>query len=439
MASYIPVTPEERAQMLADIGLASVDDLFRDVPEAVRLKEALDIPDGMPELSVYRLLSGLAAKNKNYDVVLRGAGSYNHYIPAAVPMIAGKEEFLTCYTPYQAELSQGVLQGIFEFQTMIADLTTMDVSNASVYDGATAAGEAMAMCRERKATKVLIAASANPMTIEVMKTYAYGVDAPVGIIPEKDGRVDKDALAELLEEDGVCGVYVESPNFYGLVEDVRAICEAAHAKKAKVVLGANPFALAYYESPAASGVDIVVGDGQPLGLNMAYGGPSVGFMACRQKLMRRLPGRIVGQTTDVDGERAFVLTLQAREQHIRREKASSNICSNQAHCALTNGIYMSFMGPQGLRDVAVQCRAKAHYLQEALAAIGFAPAFDGPFFHEFVTTTPVAAEKVEALLAENGILAGLPLAGDRMLWCVTECATKDDLDRVVALLEEVAK
>lgn len=438
MAGYVPVTKAEREEMLAEIGVSSVTDLFNDVPASVRLQEPLAIPNGLSEQAVERQLTKLANRNQAYDLILRGAGAYHHYVPAAVTQIAGKEEFLTCYTPYQAEISQGVLQAIFEYQTMIAELTTMDASNASVYDGATAAGEALSMCRERKATKMLIAESANPMVREVMETYAYGIDAPVGHIPKKGGRVDIDALQKLVADDQVCGVYIESPNYYGLIEDVATIVEVAHAANVKVVLGANPLALAIYQSPAEADVDIVVGDGQPLGLNMAYGGPSLGFMACKNKYMRRLPGRIVGETIDKNEDRAYVLTLQAREQHIRREKAASNICSNQAHCALTAAIYMSMLGPQGLQEQAQQCRAKAHYFADELAKIGFTRVHEGAFFHEFVTKTPVAAEKIVAALGEKNILAGLPIAEYEMLWCVTECADKEDLDTVIQLLGEVA-
>lgn len=435
MGGYIPVTADEQEKMLQVVGLNDVDALFADVPDDIRLKEIPDLDKGLSELEVQRQVTALAEQNKTYDVVLRGAGTYRHHIPAAVGLIAGKEEFVTAYTPYQAEISQGILQGIFEYQTMISDLTTMHASNASVYDGATAAGEAMSMCRERKAIKMLIAENANPMTKEVMATYAYGVDAPIEFIPEKDGRVDLDALKEMVAED-VCGVYIEQPNYYGLLEDVTAIAEIAHAGKAKLVLGANPMALAIYKSPAACGVDIVVGDGQPLGIPMNYGGPSVGFMACTEKWVRRLPGRIVGQTTDLDGKRAFVLTMQAREQHIRREKASSNICSNQALCALTTGIYMTVMGPKGLKKAAMQSMAKAHYLADQLAEIGFKRVHDGEFFHEFVTTAPGGAAKAETILAQENILAGLPLDDDRILWCATELCSKEDLDRAVTLLKE---
>lgn len=437
MGGFIPITADEQKELLAAVGMTSTEELFADVPEAIRIREIPNMDKGMSELEVKRALTELAAKNTRYDVILRGAGSYNHHIPAAVTAIAGKEEFVTAYTPYQAEISQGILQSIFEYQSMICELTTMEASNASVYDGATAAGEAMAMCRERKATKILIADNINPNVRETMETYAYGVDAEIAFIPSKDGVVDQAALKDMMAAD-VCGVYIEQPNYYGLLEDVEGIVEIAHAGKAKVVLGANPLALSLYKSPAACGVDIVVGDGQPLGLAMNYGGPSLGFMACSSKMMRRLPGRIVGQTTDKDGNRAFVLTLQAREQHIRREKASSNICSNQALCALTVGVYMTVMGPQGVRDAATQSMAKAHYLAEQLDAIGYKRVHSGEFFHEFVTTAPAGADQAEAALAEAGILAGLPLADGNILWCTTETCTKADLDRAVAVLKEAS-
>lgn len=435
MAGYIPVTPDEQKTMLDAVGLASTRDLYKDIPEEIYIDALTGLDQGLAEMDVQREVRALAGQNTIYDLILRGAGSYDHHIPAAVGRIAGKEEFVTSYTPYQAEISQGVLQGIFEYQTMVAEMTTMDVANASVYDGATAAGEAMAMCRDRKATKTLIAANANPMTKEVMATYAEGADAPYAFIPEKDGRLDLDALKDLLTED-VSAVYLESPNFYGLIEDVEAVADLAKTVKAKTILGANPFALALFKSPKACGVDIVVGDGQPFGLPMNYGGPSVGFMACTEKLLRKLPGRIVGQTVDTEGRRAFVLTLQAREQHIRREKASSNICSNQSLNALTTSIYCTVMGPQGVKEVAKQAMAKAHYLAGELEAIGLPSVHEGLKFHEFVTEVPQGAKKLEDLLRGHGILSGLPLGEDRMLWCVTEKARKEDLDRMVAIVKE---
>lgn len=439
MGSYIPVNEADRREMLAAIGVEEPADLYADIPAAVRLRGGLDLPTGLPEQAVRRQMTHLARRNRPYETVLRGAGSYRHYIPAAVSQIAAKENFLTCYTPYQAEISQGVLQGIFEFQTMIADLTTMDAANASVYDGATAAGEAMAMSRERKKTKVLCAGTVNPMTAQVMATYAGGANAPFDMVPEADGRIDMDALQAALKDPEVCALYVESPNYYGLIENMSAVSEAVHAAGARLIFGANPLALAIYESPATFGADIVVGDGQPLGLPMHYGGPSVGFMATTKKLMRRLPGRIVGETVDAEGNRAYVLTLQAREQHIRREKASSNICSNQALCALTTAIYMSLMGPDGLRDVALQSRAKAHYFADQLAGLGYRRLHDGPFFHEFVTTTPLPCDRVAEILAAEGILSGLPLAEDRMLWCVTEAVRKEELDLAIDRLKEAAQ
>lgn len=293
----------------------------------------------------------------------------------------------------------------------------------------------MTMARERKATKTLIASNINPMTKEVMETYSFGADTPFEYIPEKEGRVDLDALKEMLKED-VCAIYIESPNYYGLIEDVAALAEIAKAGKAKTILGTNPLALALFKSPAACGVDIVVGDGQPLGIPMNYGGPSLGFMACTQKLMRKLPGRIVGETVDHNGNRAFVLTLQAREQHIRRDKASSNICSNVSLNAFTASIYCTVMGPNGLREVAKQSMAKAHYFADRLAEIGFPSVHEGLKFHEFVSETPVDPKKVEAVLREHNILSGLPLDGNRMLWCVTEKARKEDLDGIIEILRE---
>lgn len=366
----------------------------------------------------------------------RGAGAYKHYIPAAVKRITSKEEFVTAYTPYQAEISQGVLQGIFEYQTMICELTTMEAANASVYDGATAAAEAAAMCRDRKRSKVLISAAAHPDVIETVKTYCQAAGAPVELIPAKDGQTDQAALAELLTADTAC-VYLQQPNYYGLIEDAEAFGQLAHEKGAKFIMGCNPIALAVLKSPAACGADIVVGEGQPLGLPLGFGGPYLGFMASTSAMTRKLPGRIVGETTDVDGKRAFVLTLQAREQHIRREKASSNVCSNEALCALTASVYMTVMGPEGLRQAAVQSMSKAHYLAEQLSVIGYQRVYEGEFFHEFVTTTPVPAESALKALEERGILGGLPLNDHEILWCATEDNTKAEIDELVAILKEV--
>ena len=345
MGSYIPSTPQQRQEMLKAIGLSSFRQLYGDVPAEMYLDRPLNIPSGMSELEVGRAVRAMADKNRMYDVILRGAGAYDHYIPSIVKYIPAKEEFLTAYTPYQAEMSQGLLQSIFEYQTMICMLTGMEVSNASVYDGATAAAEAAAMCRDRKRRVTLVSAAAHPDTINTIRTYCYGTGDELRIVPEKDGKTDMDALREMLTAD-VASFYVQQPNFHGLLEDAEALGAVVHEAGALYIMGCNPIALAIMKTPRDCGADIAVGEGQPLGLPLAAGGPYLGYMATIEKHMRKLPGRIVGETTDAEGRRAYVLSLQAREQHIRREKASSNICSNEALCALTAGLYMSAMAPR---------------------------------------------------------------------------------------------
>ncbi len=368
MANYLPSTAAQQQEMLEAIGLSSLAGLHGVVPKDLFI-DKLNLPAGKSELEVLRQMNAMAGNNTVFPTVFRGAGAYRHYIPAVVGSVVNKETFVTAYTPYQAEISQGILQSIFEYQTMICELTGMAVANASVYDGASAAGEAMAMCRDRKRTKALVSAAAHPDVIEAIRTYCWAADAEVALVPEKDGATDLDALKNLLD-DATCCVYAAQPNFYGIIEDCAAIAEIAHAGGAKFVMGINPIAAAVLESAAACGADVAVGEGQPLGMPLSFGGPYLGFMAATEAMTRRLPGRIVGQTTDAEGRRAFVLTLQAREQHIRREKASSNVCSNQALCATTAAVYMAAMGPQGLQDVANQCVAKAHYLAGALANAG---------------------------------------------------------------------
>lgn len=437
MAGYIPSTREQRQEMLRQVGVESYRELYKDVPSQMYLEDgALNIPEGLSELEVSRKVNAMAAKNKVLPTVLRGAGAYDHYIPSIVKFIPTKEEFLTAYTPYQAEMSQGILQSIFEYQTMICRLTGMDVSNASVYDGATAAAEAAAMCRDRKRRVTLISAAAHPDTIATVKTYCYGTGDELKLIPTKDGRTDLEDLKELLTAD-VASVYIQQPNFYGQIEDAKKIGEITHEAGAMYIMGCNPISLGILATPAQCGADVAVGEGQPLGMPLSYGGPYLGFMATTEKHMRKLPGRIVGQTVDSKGDRAFVLSLQAREQHIRREKASSNICSNQALCALTAGAYMAAMGPQGLSEAAKQCVAKSHYLANALCAIdGVELLYTGAFFHEFVTTMP-KADKVLTALEEKGILGGLPVEGG-ILWCATEKVSKEQLDEAVAIVKEVA-
>ena len=434
MGGYIPSTREERAQMLAAIGLEKPEELFASVPEALRVKR-LNLETGLSEMALSRFMRGVAAKNRVYRSIFRGAGAYNHYIPAVVGAVTSKETFVTAYTPYQAEMSQGVLQSIFEYQTMICELTGMDVSNASVYDGATAAAEAVNMLVDAKKRVALVSETVHPMTLETIRTYAFGAGMEVRVIPAKGGRTDMDALAGMLNKDVAC-VLLQSPNYFGLIEDGEKAAELAHANRSKVILSVNPIACALYRTPGELGADVAVGEGQPLGLPLSFGGPYLGFMAATKALMRKLPGRIVGETTDNRGGRAFVLTLQAREQHIRREKASSNICSNQALCAMTAAVYMAAMGETGLREVARQCHAKAAYLRGELARIGFAPLHEGPFFHEFVTACPVDRDALISALAEKGILAGLPVA-EGILWCATEMNSRADIDELVAAIGEV--
>ena len=435
MGSYVPSTREQRQEMLEAIGLKDFRDLYRDVPQSMYLDRPLDLPAGQSELEVSRALNAMARKNRVYDAILRGAGAYDHYIPSIVKYIPAKEEFLTAYTPYQAEMSQGVLQSIFEYQTEICELTGMDVSNASVYDGATAAAEGCAMARDRKRRLTLISGAAHPDVINTVRTYCYGTNDEVKVIPVKDGKTDLPALKDMLTAE-VSAVYVQQPNFYGLFEDAEAMADAVHEAGALFILGVNPIALGIMKTPRDMGADIAVGEGQPLGLPLGYGGPYLGFMATTAKYMRKLPGRIVGETTDDAGNRAYVLSLQAREQHIRREKAGSNICSNEALCALTAGVYLAAMGPEGLKEVAESAMAKAHYLCRELCMLpGVKLRYEGAFFHEFLLDMP-KADEVLAALDERNILGGLPYEGG-VLWCATEKVAKATLDEVVAIVKGV--
>ena len=436
MASYIPSTKEERLEMLKAIGLNDFKDLYKDVPQEMLLEDGdLNIPEGMSEMEVGRAVAAMAEKNHVFPVVLRGAGAYDHYIPSIVKYVPAKEEFLTAYTPYQAEMSQGILQSIFEYQSIICELTGMDVSNASVYDGATAAAEAAAMCRDRKRHVTLVSATTNPEVINTIRTYCYGTGHEMKIVPAKDGKTDMDALKEMLAAD-TASFYVQQPNFFGQFEEAEELGKIVHEAGAMYVMGCNPIALAIMKTPAECGADVAVGEAQPLGMPLSYGGPYLGYMATTTKHMRKLPGRIVGETVDKDGKRAFCLALQAREQHIRREKASSNICSNQALCALTAGVYVSAMGPVGMTQAAKQSMAKAHYLAAELCKIpGVSLKFTGDYFHEFVTVMPKAEEVLKALENAN-ILGGLQIE-EGVLWCATEKVTKADLDRTVAIVKEV--
>ena len=436
MGSYIPSTREERLAMLESIGMHSFDELYADIPEALRLKDGLSLPSGLSELEVAQKIEEIAGKNTRFSHIFRGAGSYQHYIPAIVKQVTSKEEFVTAYTPYQAEISQGLLQSIFEYQTMICELTGMDVSNASVYDGATAAAEAAAMCRDRKRGTICVSASVDPKTISVIRTYCFGSGAPLVILPEKDGLTDMESW-NAMDTSSIACLIIQTPNYHGLIEDGTSIANAVHNSGAKLIASCNPIALGLLETPGEFGADVAVGEGQPLGLPMGFGGPYLGFMAATKDMMRKLPGRIVGQTADVDGKRAYVLTLQAREQHIRREKASSNICSNEALCAMTAAVYLSAMGSAGLEKVAASCMANARYLLEELTALGFTRKYTGEFFHEFVTICPCDAAVLSEKLAAHGYLSGLVTGQTEMLWCTTEMNTKSEIDGLIAVIKEV--
>ncbi len=435
MGSYISNTAQQRQAMLKTIGLTRLDELYADVPDSVRIQSGLKLKEGLGELEVSRQIRSMANKNVIYESCFRGAGAYRHYIPAAVKSIVSKEEFVTAYTPYQAEISQGILQSIFEYQTMIAELTGMDAANASVYDGATAAAEAVALCQERKKRVALISSCVHPQVIETIRTYCFGNGMEIRLIEEKEGVTDLEQLQEALGPEVAC-VLLQQPNFYGNLEDVAQIEPAIHAQQAKLIISCNPIALALMKAPGELKADIAVGEGQPLGLSLSFGGPYLGFMAVKEKLMRKLPGRIVGQTRDSQGRIAYVLTLQAREQHIRREKASSNICSNEAHCALTAAVYLAMMGKSGLQECAHQCHSKAAYLRKELEKIGYLPVHARPYFHEFVTSCPQDVQSVLQRLAQQGILGGLPISDNRILWCVTELISKEEMDRLITILKE---
>lgn len=435
MGSYVPSTQVQREQMLRAVGLENIMDLYRDVPEQMLLRKPLNIPGGMSELEAARAVSAMAAENRTYATILRGAGAYDHYIPSIVKYIPAKEEFLTAYTPYQAEMSQGMLQGIFEWQTVICNLTGMDAANASVYDGATAAAESLLMLRDSKRkNKILYSAGLHPDVIGTVKTYGHchGLEL-VEIGLNENGITDIDCLKANLE--GSAGFIAAQPNYFGCIENMDEISALVHGAKALLVSYVNPISLGAVKRPADYGADIAVGDAQPLGIPMCFGGPYAGFMAAGGKLIRNLPGRIVGETVDADGNRVFVLTLQAREQHIRREKASSNICSNQMLCAIMATMYACTMGPCGMKEVAEANIAKAHYLAQKLTELpGFKLRFNTPFFNEFVIDSEIPADEISTALKDAGIVSGLVLADGGMLWCATEMTTKEDIDYLIEML-----
>lgn len=436
--SYFPHTEEDIKQMLDKIGVSSLDDLYGDVPSDFIYKKEYDLPEAMTEQQVREHFSNLEARNRRLKI-FAGAGAYDHYTPAVVPYLASRSEFSTAYTPYQAEISQGTLRYIFEYQSMICELTGMEVSNASMYDGPTAAAEAamMAMVCTKRKTRVLLSDTLLPHVAEVIRTYALYHGIELGSIASEGGQTSLDALEKELQTGNVAGVIVPDINKYGIIEDHTGLTEAVHNAGGVAVAYCDPSALAVIKTPGEWGFDIAVGDGQPLGLPLNFGGPYVGFMACRKEHVRKLPGRIVGQTTDADGKRCFVLTLQAREQHIRREKATSNICSNQSLMALYVTIYMSLMGPEGLRRVNEISAAGAHILHDKLLETGlFTEVFDKPFLKEFVLKPSCSPEKLHKALLEKGFFGALPDEEGNVSFCVTEKRSAEDIDNLVKAVKE---
>ena len=435
---FFPQTKEEIEQMLQQAGMNSLDDLYADVPEQIRFRGEYDLPEPMSETEIRSLFEKLGEKNRRLTV-FAGAGCYDHYTPAVVPNIISRSEFLTSYTPYQAEISQGTLHYIFEYQSMMAELTGMDVSNASMYDGSTATAEAaiMALASTKKTDTVLVSASVDPKVLNVVKTYAHFHGFNVELIAENDGATDKEQMDARLEKGGVAGVIVQQPNYHGIVEDFSGFADSCHAHKSLFIVNSVAADLALLKTPGEWGADVAVGDGQSLGIPMSFGGPSVGYMCCTEKLMRKMPGRIVGKTVDNRGQRVFVLTLQAREQHIRRQKATSNICSNESLMALFVTIYMSVMGKEGVKEAAQMSYDGAHYLHDALIATGlFSDKYERPFFNEFCVKYNGDVNRLQQRFIENGILGGVKVDADTLMFAVTEKRTKEEIDKLVNIAKE---
>lgn len=437
MYKYFPHTEADLKAMLNTVGVDSLDALYADVPETIRFRGDYQLPSEMSEMEVRQLFEQLGSQNRQL-ICFAGAGVYDHYTPSVIPNLLQRSEFLTSYTPYQAEISQGTLHYIFEFQSMMAELTGMDISNASMYDGTTATAEAMmmAVAAGKKQNKVLVSETVDPKTLEVLKTYAHFQGIDIEMIPAKDGVTDLSALNTLLSTlDGVAGVMVQQPNYYGIVEDYEGFADAIHARKGLFIMNSVAADLAVLKTPGELGADIAVGDGQSLGIPMQFGGPYVGYMCCTEKLIRKMPGRIVGKTVDNRGQRAFVLTLQAREQHIRRQKATSNICSNQSLMALWVTVYCSLMGKQGLKEAAQLSYAGAHYLCERLVATGhFSLVYDKPFFNEFVVRYDGDVDALQRRFVDNGIFGGIKVADDQIMFAVTEKRTKEEIDKLIELI-----
>jgi glycine dehydrogenase subunit 1 len=435
---YIPHTEADVKAMLERIGVKKLEDLYSDVPSEFLKKGAYALPDALSEQEIRDYFASLEAMNSRLKVFV-GQGAYDHYTPAVIPYLTQRSEFITAYTPYQCEISQGTLRYIFEYQSMLCELTGLDVCNASMYDGPTAAAEAMkmAIACTRKKTRVLLSSTLLPNVVDVVKTYAKFHGVEISLLPAANGQTSLEALKAELAKDDVAGVIVPSVNRFGIVEDHSGFADAIHAQKAVLVEYCDPSALAVVKTPAEWDADIAVGDGQSLGLPLCYGGPYVGFMTVKKDHMRKMPGRIVGQTTDKEGRRVFVLTLQAREQHIKREKATSNICSNESLMALWVTIYLSLMGPQGLKEVNKLSTDGAHYLKAELLKTGkFEDVFPGqPFLKEFVLKYK-GNGSLQEKLEKAGYFAAYPTEEGYVSFCVTEKRSKEDVDRLVSIVKE---
>ena len=446
MIAYLPHTEEDIKTMLEAAGITDIEQLFADVPRDLVLREPLGIPEGVSEFEVYRRMEALAAGNRVEPVSFLGCGSYQHIIPAAVRHVLSRSEFYTSYTPYQAEMSQGILQAIFEFQTMICELTGLEVANASLYDGHTAVSEAavLALNSVRRSDTILYSSTLHPFTRQVLKTHFANLPVKLDEVPADSGTTDLEELVKRLRP-GVAGVVLQSPNTLGYIEDLSGLADKVHENGSLLIISANPLSLGPLKPPGEWGADIAVGDTQPLGLPAYFGGPSVGYIAATEKLLRKMPGRIAGQSLDQEGARAFLLTLQAREQHIKRERATSNICSNQALAALATTVYLASLGRRGIREVAEQNLHKAHYLHGRLLEQTPAEAlYDQQFFNEFPVVLPRPAAEVLARMEEAGFYAGVELhrldptlPEGALLIAVTERRTREEMDAYVEAMKGV--
>ncbi|MBP5278719.1 MAG: aminomethyl-transferring glycine dehydrogenase subunit GcvPA [Prevotella sp.] len=435
---FFPHTEEEIQEMLKVSNLSSLDDLYAEIPDSIRFKDEYELPEAMSEMEIRQLMEAQELLNARLTV-FAGAGIYDHYTPSVVPNIIERSEFLTSYTPYQAEISQGTLHYIFEYQSMMTELTGMDISNASMYDGPTATAEAvmMAYAAGKKVDKVLVSETVDPKVRRVVETYAKFHGIGIQLVKATDGVTDRDDLTEKLNAGGVAGLLVQAPNYYGIVEDFTGLADQLHEKKALFIINSIAADLAVLKTPKEWGADIAVGDGQSLGIPMTFGGPGVGYMCCTEKLMRKMPGRIVGMTKDAKGQRAFVLTLQAREQHIRRQKATSNICYNQSLMALFVTVYMSLMGKQGLEEAANLSYAGAHYLCDKLIETGhFRLTYQQPFFNEFCVTFDGNVDELQEECLDNGFMAGVKIDDHTLMFAVTEKRTMDEIEELVDTIKE---